>query len=121
MTHLETLFDSYSQKATLIWHTEGYTPFIPAQLIQTQKFIQFEESPADIQTPLLLLKERHKIRLIHGQNRLNLSRTEVAYPYLLLDRHQGVSWQLIQTILTQLAPPIDCHQLYKAIQKHISD
>lgn len=121
LAHLETLFDSYSQKATLIWNIEGYTPFIPAQLIQTQKFIQFEESPADIQTPLLLLKERHKIRLIHGQNRLNLSRTESAYPYLLLDRHQGISWQLIQTILTQLASPIDCHQLYEAIQKHISD
>ena len=121
LTHLETLFDSYSQKATLMWHIEGYIPFIPAQLIQTQKFIQFEESPADIQTPLLLLKERHKIRLIHGQNRLNLSRTELAYPYLLLERHQGISWQLIQTILTQLESPIDCHQLYAAIQKHISD
>lgn len=69
----------------------------------------------------MLLKERHKIRLIHGQNRLHLSRTEVAYPYLLLDRHQGVSWQLIQTILTQLASPIDCHQLYEVIQKYISD
>ncbi|MCY1212839.1 hypothetical protein D9M72_245880 [compost metagenome] len=121
LTHLETLFDSYRQKATLMWNIEGYTPFIPAQLIQTQKFIQFEESPADIQTPLLLLKERHKIRLIHGQNRLNLSRTESAYPYLLLERHQGISWQLIQTILTQLESPIDCHQLYAAIQKHISD
>lgn len=120
-THLETLFDSYSQKATLIWNIDSYTPFIPIQLIQAQKFIQFEESPADIQTPLLLLKERHKIRLIHGQNRLNLSRTESAYPYLLLDRHQGVSWQLIQTILTQLASPIDCHQLYEAIEKYLSD
>ena len=120
-THLETLFDSYSQKATLIWNIDRYTPFIPVQLIQTQKFIQFEESPAHSKTPLLLLKERHKIRLIHGQKRLNLSRTESAYPYLLLDRHQGVSWQLIQTILTQLESPIDCHQLYEAIEKHLSD
>ena len=121
LTHLETLFYSYSQKATLIWNIEGYTPFIPAQLIQTQKFIQFEESPADLKTPLLLLKERNKIRLIHGQNRLNLSRTEAAYPYLLLDRHHGVNWQLIQTILSQLESPINCDQLYEAIQMHISD
>ncbi len=121
LTDFEALFYSYSQTATLIWSIENYTPFMPAQLIQTQKFIQFEESPADFNTPLLLLKERHKTRIIHGQNRLNLSQTEAAYPYLLLERHQGVSWQLIQTILTQLAPPIDCDRLYKAIQQHIAD
>ena len=120
-TDFEALFYSYTQKAALIWTSESYTPFIPAQLFQTQKFIQFEESPADFKTPLLLLKDRQKIRVIHGQKRLRLSRTESAYPYFLLERHHGVSWQLIQNIITQLKSPIDCYQLYEAIQKHISD
>ncbi|MGS0706626.1 hypothetical protein ACVBEE_08850 [Acinetobacter sp. ANC 3781] len=120
-TGFDALFYSYAQKAALIWKNENYLPFIPAQLFQTQKFIQFEESPADFKTPLLLLKERQKIRVIHGQNRLNLSQTESAYPYFLLERHHGVSWQLIQNIINQMKSPIDCYQLYEAIQKHISD
>ncbi|MGE8561215.1 MAG: hypothetical protein ACN6NJ_09750 [Acinetobacter sp.] len=120
-TDLESLFYSYAQTATLIWNSENYSPFIPAQLVQTQKIIQFEESPADFKTPLLLLKERQKIRVIHGQKRLSLSQTESAYPYLLLERHHGVSWQLLQNIIAQLKSPIDCDQLYEAIQKHISD
>ena len=120
-TDFEALFYSYTQKSALIWKSENYIPFIPAQLFQTQKFIQFEENPADFKTPLLLLKDRQKIRVIHGQKRLRLSRTELAYPYFLLERHHGVSWQLIQNIITQLRSPIDCYQLYEAIQKHISD
>ncbi|NNG81091.1 hypothetical protein [Acinetobacter sp. ANC 5378] len=120
-TDFEALFYSYTQKAALIWTGENYIPFIPTQLFQTQKFIQFEESPADFKTPLLLLKDRQKIRVIHGQKRLGLSRTESAYPYFLLERQHGISWQLIQNIITQLKSPIDCYQLYKAIQKHISD
>lgn len=120
-TDFEALFYSYTQKAALIWKNEYYLPFIPAQLFQTQRIIQFKESPADFKTPLLLLKERQKIRVIHGQNRLNLSRTESAYPYFLLERHHGVSWQLIQNIINQVESPIDCYQLYEAIQKHISD
>ncbi|TCB49024.1 hypothetical protein E0H80_13675 [Acinetobacter sp. ANC 4779] len=120
-TDFEALFYSYTEKAALLWKNENYVAFIPAQLFQTQKIIQFKEIPADFKTPLLLLKERQKIRVIHGQNRLNLSRTELAYPYFLLERDQGVSWQLIQNIITQLESPIDCNQLYEAIQKHISD
>lgn len=120
-TDFEALFYSYTEKAALLWKNENYLAFIPAQLFQTQKIIQFKESPADFKTPLLLLKERQKIRVIHGQNRLNLSRAEWAYPYFLLERDQGVSWQLIQNIINQLESPIDCYQLYEAIQKHISD
>lgn len=118
---VESLFDAYTYKARCIWNDANYMPFIPAQLIQTQKIIQFDESAADIHTPLLLLKERLKIRLIHGQNRLALSPTEWAYPYFLLERHHGISWQMIQRIITQFSSPIDCRELYKEIQKHISD
>jgi len=120
-SQMESLFDVYTHKALCIWADENYMPFIPAQLIQTQKIIQFDESAADIKTPLLLLKERQKIRLIHGQKRLALSPTESAYPYFLLERHHGISWQMIQMIISQFKSPIDCRELYKEIQKHISD
>jgi hypothetical protein len=120
-TDIESLFEAYIHKAVCIWNDENYIPFIPAQLLQTQKIIQFEESAANIHTPLLLLKERQKIRIIHGQKRLALSQTESAYPYFLLERHHGISWQMIQMIIAQLKPPIDCRELYKEIQKHISD
>lgn len=118
---IEALFDVYTHKAICIWHDENYMPFIPAQLIQTQKIIQLDESAADIKTPLLLLKERQKIRLIHGHKRLALSQNESAYPYFLLERHHGISWQMIQMITAQFSSPINCRELYKEIQKHISN
>jgi len=120
-TQLESLFDVYTHKAEYIWTDENYIPFIPAPLIQTRKIIQFDESAADSQTPLLLLKERQKIRIIHGQKRLALLPNESAYPYFLLERHHGISWQMIQRIISRLKPPIDCRELYKEIQRHISD
>lgn len=117
----ETLFTCYSEHAAFVWNIEHYVPFMPTSLFQSQKFISFEECPAHAETPLILLKERQKIRIIYGQNRLNLSQNEIAYPYLLLDRQQGISWQMIKTILDQLESPIDSYALYEAIQKHISN
>src|SRR5574344_1450054 len=97
---------------------EHYFPFIPIQHIQTTKFIQFEESEAQSHTPLILLKERQKIRVIHGQKRLQLSRTEQAIPHILLDRQQGISWQMIQKVISQLQQPIDALQLCQALQMY---
>lgn len=116
----DLLFNHYTENAELLWKIENYFPFVPAQLLQTHKFIQFEENTATIQTPLLLLKDRQKLRLIHGQNRLNLNLDESAYPYLLLDRQHGISWQLIQSALNELNTPVLCAELYASIQKHIS-
>lgn len=117
---VDLLFNHYTECAELVWEIENYFPFIPIQLLQTHKFIQFEENTATVQTPLLLLKDRQKLRLIHGQNRLNLNMQESAYPYLLLDRQQGISWQLIQSALNELNTPVLCAELYASIQKHIS-
>ena len=111
----DALFHTYDALAQLIWSQKDYYPFIPAALIQTQKFIQFIETPAKSQTPILLLKERQKIRVIHGDNRLNLALNETAYPYLLLDRQQGLSWQLIQEVIQSLNQPIDVLTLHKAL------
>ncbi|WP_298145335.1 hypothetical protein [uncultured Acinetobacter sp.] len=111
----DALFNTYQALATLLWDNNHYYPFIPAHFLQTQKFIQFVETPAHVNTPLLLLKERQKIRVIHGDQRLGLYRNETAYPYLLLDRNQGISWQMIQEVIQRLPQPIDPITLYKAI------
>lgn len=111
----DALFHTYDALAHLIWSQKHYYPFMPMHLMQTQKFIQFIETPATVETPLLLLKERQKIRVIHGDNRLNLALNEIAYPYLLLDRQQGISWQLIQEVIQTLPQPIDPIELYEAI------
>ena len=114
----DQLFQCYSHDAQIVWQQEHYFPFIPIQHIQTTKFIQFEESEAQSHTPLILLKERQKIRVIHGQKRLQLSRTEQAIPHILLDRQQGISWQMIQKVISQLQQPIDALQLCQALQMY---
>lgn len=119
--HADTLFKCSNEQAAAVWQAEGYHPFIPASCIHTQKFIQFAERQASCGTPLLLLEERQKIRVIHGESRLALSRTEQAYPHLLLHRRHGLSWQMIQSIIAGLAQPVDVIELYEAIQQHISN
>ena len=114
------LYQHY-QQADDIWQKTDYFPFIPTTLIQTQKFIHFDEPDADFNTPILLLQERQKLRLIHGQKRLALSRTEQAYPCLILNRQQGLNWQTIQTVINQLTQPIDVQQLYQALKLYIHD
>ncbi|AXY61367.1 hypothetical protein CDG61_15940 [Acinetobacter sp. WCHAc010052] len=112
----EAFFEVFTEKATVVWNKDTYFPYIPAQLIHTQKFIQFDETAAETETPVILLKERQKIRVIHGQKRLELSQMEQAFPHLLLDRQQGISWQLIQRVINRLEQPIEALQLYEAIQ-----
>ena len=116
--NFDQLFQCYSHDAQIVWQQEHYFPFIPIQHIQTTKFIQFEENEAQSHTPLILLKERQKIRVIHGQKRLQLSRTEQAVPHILLDRQQGISWQMIQKVISQLQQPIDALQLCQALQMY---
>ena len=114
----DQFFQCYSVDAQIVWQQEHYFPFIPKQQIQTTKFIQFEESEAQSHTPLILLKERQKIRVIHGQKRLQLSGAEQAVPHILLDRQQGMSWQMIQKVISQLQQPIDAIQLCQALQMY---
>ena len=114
-----SIFQLYTQQAKLVWHIEDYHPFILADLLNSRKFIQFEESSADANTPILVLKERQKIRVIHGQKRVELSRTEIAYPCLVLDRQHGISWQLIQNTISTLPEPITVFQLFDSIQKQL--
>lgn len=117
--NFEALFHCY-QQTTALWQEEDYLPFMPYSLIDSpQKFLQFKEKPAYGNTPLLLLQEHHKIRIIHGERRLALFKEDIAYPYILLPRQQGLNWQSIQGIVNTLQQPIDVADLLEAIQQNI--
>src|SRR5690606_323335 len=69
---LELFSTAYLQQAETVWTKPDYHPFIPAQFIQKQKFISFKEAAANFSTPVLLLQEHQKIRVIHGEKRISL-------------------------------------------------
>ena len=98
----------------------GAPPFFNTD-VDKMGHIDFDEMDADFETPVLLLQERNKIRLIHGEKRMALSQVEHAYPYLLLNRQQGINWQTIQHVIQQLTPPIQVTQLYTALMAHIQE
>ncbi len=50
---------------------------------------------------------------------VELSRTEIAYPCLVLDRQHGISWKLIQNTISTLPEPITVFQLFDSIQKQL--
>ncbi|WP_347453245.1 hypothetical protein [Acinetobacter thermotolerans] len=112
---LDSLYHAYSQQARLIWQQENYSPYIPLHLIVTKKLITFDEVEAEFHTPMLLLEERQKLRLIHGEKRLSLSSSEQVYPCLILKRDQQINWQMIHQIILDFKEPIDVHALYDAI------
>ena len=118
---LSSLYTHYQELPETLWQTENYLPFIPNFFIHTQKFIHFDEAKATFETPLLLLKERGKLRLIHGQQRLQLSSHELAYPYLMLQREDGFSWQHIKQVISTLAHPLDVYTLHQALLDSLNE
>lgn len=77
----ETLFNECIMNGTLVWQRDQRVyPYIPASFINTQKFIPFDETAATFFTPVILLRERQKIRVIHGLERVKLSNEDQAYP-----------------------------------------
>lgn len=113
----ESLFNECIMNGTLVWQRDQRVyPYIPASFINTQKFIPFEETSATFFTPVILLRERQKIRVIHGLERVKLSSEDQAYPYLLLDRSDGYTWQLIRQVISRLPQPISVHDLYQALE-----
>ena len=116
-TDANLLFLAYQQRAHFLWSMDHYYPYIPAHLVHTQKFILFEEAPATRQTPILLLLERNKTRVIHGENRMAFDGSELAYPYLLLSRQQDITWQRIHNIILEMPQPIDVLTLYDALKQ----
>lgn len=113
---LELFPTAYFQQAETVWTQPDYHPFIPAQSIQKQKFISFKEAAADFSTPVLLLQEHQKIRVIHGEKRISLAEDELAYPYILLQRDKQLNWQNIHNIILTMPQPIRVLELYREIQ-----
>ncbi|MCO8072808.1 hypothetical protein NI470_04050 [Acinetobacter lwoffii] len=113
---LELFSTAYLQQAETVWTQPDYHPFIPAQSIQKQKFISFQEAAADFSTPVLLLQEHQKIRVIHGEKRISLAEDELAYPYILLQRDKQLNWQNIHNIILTMPQPIRVLELYREIQ-----
>ena len=120
LSDLSQLYSYYQSLEQPLWQADNYLPFIPNYFIHTQKFLHFDEAVANYATPLLLLKERDKIRIIHGQQRIRLSSHELAYPYLMLHREHGLSWQHIKQVISELSHPVNVHELHKALLKSVS-
>jgi hypothetical protein len=113
----EALYTSFVASKNMIWEKPNYFPFIPQHLVKNQKFILFDEAEAEFSTPVLLLQERQRVRLICGKNRIALSKTDKAFPFVLFERQQGLSWQLIQEIISKLPQPIVTLDLLKELNK----
>ena len=117
---IELLFNEYLHAKNL-WQQQYMYPFIPASMILPQRFIPFEESEANLETPLLLIKERQKYRVLHGEKRLQLDPDELGYPCILFSRQDGVSWQLFREIIEVLPQPIRAETLYAQTQKLLAE
>ena len=114
--NLEHFTQTYIEQEHLVWQQDTYLPYVSLEAIHAAKLVPFEESIAQVNTPILLLKDRLKLRLIHGEKRLNLSKNESAYPALIFTRQDGVSWRLVKHALNELTKPVNVYQLYKKIQ-----
>ncbi|WP_312331140.1 hypothetical protein [Acinetobacter variabilis] len=119
LDRIDLFTEMYLQHAEMVWMPEESYAYIPARCIHQKKFISFEEAPADFSTPILLLQEHEKIRVIHGERRPALSNQEIAYPYLMLKRDKDLNWQKIHQIVLGLSQPVQVLDLYMAIQAQI--
>lgn len=113
---LENFFECYAHADTIIPSAKNIG-FMPKNLISTQKLVQFEEAMPTIQTPVLLLKDKNHYRIIHGINRLNFAEDEIALPYHLFTREDGITWQKVQDTAKKLPSPVKSELLYQALKQ----
>lgn len=121
LNSLEALFKCYQYDAEPLWQYASYYPYMPASLLSTQKYMLFEEATADRSTPILLLQERQKLRLIHGENRLALQPSESCYPYLIVQWDKTLNWQTIHSLISNMPKPISVYDLYDALTRQATD
>ncbi len=118
--HLETLYQYYQQLNDVVWQQEELFPCIPRSLIHAQKIIHFEETHAQLHTPVLLLQERGHLRLIHGQRRLQLRSHDLAIPCIIFEREQGLTWQQIQQVVNLVRHPVDALELHALLLQELT-
>lgn len=117
----EQLFECFIDKTLPIWQQEKKYAYIPASLLKKHKIIPFEEAQADVQTPLILLNDNQKFRVIHGEQRLSLDSVELAYPFIQYQRNHELNWKILQNIIQHLATPIDAVDLEVTINEYIEE
>lgn len=117
----EALFKAYVSSTSIIFQEDNYFPFIPKSMVTNRKFILFDEAEAQIETPVIFLEERGKIRLICGKKRLLLDEHEISYPYVTLTRQQGLNWQIIQETIASLTQPVITLDLLNALNARIEN
>lgn len=121
LTQNEALFKTYISSTSIIFQKDDSFPFIPKSMVTNRKFILFDEAEAQIETPVIFLEERGKIRLICGNNRLTLDTNETAYPYITFARQQGLNWQIIQETIASLTQPVVTLDLLNALNVRIEN
>lgn len=102
--------------APIVMKSHSLYSHIVESLISKQQMLYIEEMTADNNTPLLLLQENSRFRVIHGRNRLDMGASLEMYPCIILSRNSGITWQMIREQLKFLPQPVNVYQLFEALQ-----
>lgn len=103
--------------STVVVKASSLYSHISESLISKQQMIVINEATATKVTPLLLLQESHRFRVIHGQQRLALgSSANKMYPCMVLSRNSGVTWQMIREQLKFLPAQVGVYELLDALR-----
>ena len=87
----------------------------PCIIYQYSEIYSIRGNCGNVPDPCYPVKERQKIRIIHGSERVRLSSEDQAYPYLLLDRAEGYTWQLIRQVISRVATTF-LYMIYQALE-----
>lgn len=120
LLQFDQLSTTFNQVTETVWQQESYYPYISAQAFSPRKYMLFDEAVPHTNTPILLLEERQKLRVIHGEKRLKMSAYELAYPCIILKRDKALNWQSIHMLIADMPKPISVQDLYLALQSQIT-
>ena len=98
---------------------KGYT-LLAYQDILATPLMPMAEASCNSQTPILVLKERQQLRLIHGVERLRLAKllNQSHVNAIIIDRQHGFSWQSLRQFIENAQSSIEVEQLYQALTQH---
>lgn len=103
----------------IIMKSNSLYSHISESLISTRQMLHFSEDDAHETTPLLLLQENKRFRVIHGTNRLALGASLNMYPCIILNRSSGVTWQMVREQLKYLPKQVNVYELFEALKHSI--
>ncbi|MEB3753195.1 hypothetical protein [Acinetobacter sp. MD2(2019)] len=118
--NLENFYDAFINATPLLEAQTAFV-FIPKALILTQRLITFDEAPSTHAMPLLLMRERLKYRIIHGETWIGNHPDVLAYASLVFSRQDGLSLQRMDALIDTLPSPISAETLYAKIQTVLAE